>query len=127
MKTPPALPPTRQIHDDPRVTPEMLKAAQQLESVFTQEMIKAMRNTVEESEFSLNNSATEIYQGMLDQEYADISAKENSLGLSRQIIDYWLRSMPEQKYNERRALPQNFGVKPGQVSRTGGTNEGQSE
>lgn len=135
MKTPPTLPPStqppRQIHDDPRVTPEMVKAAKNLEAVFTQEMMKAMRNTVEESEFSLNNSATEIYRDMLDQEYAEVSANQNSLGLSRQIIDYWLRSMPSQNYNQGRNVeetkPQNSRSGPGLTSRTGGTNEGQSE
>jgi Rod binding domain-containing protein len=98
---------TDQVHhqknDDPRITPEMRKAAEGLESVFTSEMVKAMRGTVEESEFSLHNSASDIYQGMLDQEYADVSAKGNSLGLSQQIIDYWLRSQPQPKYTNNRS------------------------
>ena len=110
MKIPPA-PLHHQKVDDQRITPEMRKAAEGLEAVFTSEMIKAMRSTAEPSEFSLHNSASDIYQGMLDQEYADISAKGNSLGLSQQIIDYWLRSQPEAKYNERGSLS------------TGGTDE----
>jgi len=86
-----------QKNDDSRITPEMRQAAEGLESTFTSEMVKAMRGTVEENEFSLHNSASDIYQGMLDQEYADISAKGNSLGLSQQIIDYWLRTQPQSK------------------------------
>ena len=86
-----------QKNDDPRVSPEMRQAAEGLESAFTSQMIKAMRDTEEPSEYSLHNSATDIYQGMLDQEYADISAKGNNLGLSQQIIDYWLRSQPQSK------------------------------
>ena len=93
----------------------MRKAAEGLEAVFTSQMLKAMRSTVEESEFSLHNSATDIYQGMLDQEYADTAAHMNSLGLSNQIIDYWLRSQPNPQYNKE--VTQR---------RTGGTNEGQS-
>ncbi len=104
---------------DSRITPEMRKAAEGLESVFTSEMMKSMRSTVEPSEFSLHNSATDIYQGMLDQEYADTAARQNSLGLSEQIIDYWLRSMPSPQYNEEKNLTQ------GSVS-TGGTHEDQS-
>ncbi len=100
-----------QKNDDPRITPEMRKAAEGLEATFTSEMIKAMRSTAEPSEFSLHNTASDIYQGMLDQEYADISAKGNSLGLSEQIIDYWLRSQPQPKYNSNRSQG------------TGGTNE----
>jgi Rod binding domain-containing protein len=97
--------------DDSRVSPEMRKAAEGLEATFMSEMIKSMRETAEPSEFSLHNSASDIYQGMLDQEYADISAKGNSLGLSEQIIDYWLRSQPQPTYNKNRSLG------------TGGTNE----
>ena len=82
-----------QNNDDPRISPEMHKAAEGLEAQFTSMMIDAMKKTqAEPNEFSLHNSASDIYQGMLDQEYADISAKGNSLGLSQQIIDYWLRS-----------------------------------
>jgi Rod binding domain-containing protein len=93
-----------QNNDDPRVTPEMRKAAEGLEAQFTSMMVDAMRKTEgEPNEFSLHNSASDIYQGMLDQEYADISAKGNSLGLSQQIIDYWLRSQPQPKYNISRS------------------------
>lgn len=117
MKVPPNHPPIRQ--DDPRITPEMRQAAEGLETIFTSQMLKAMRGTIERSEYSLHNSASEIYENMLDQEYSEISARQNSIGLSQQIIDYWLRSQPDPKYNEMR------GPDVGSV-RTGGTHEGQS-
>jgi Rod binding domain-containing protein len=82
------------------VDPELRKAAEGLEAMFTSEMIRAMRDTVEPSEFSLHNSATDIYQSMLDSEYAEISAQQNSLGLSQQIIDYWLRTQGAGTYNK---------------------------
>jgi len=122
MKTPPALPsisPSRHESDDPRITPELRKAAEGLEAMFTSEMMKAMRGTVEKSEFSLSNSATGIYESMLDQEYAETSARQNAIGLSGQILDYWLRSLPDHKYNEKRD-PDAGSV------RTGGTHEDQS-
>jgi Rod binding domain-containing protein len=91
--------------DDPRITPEMRQAAEALESQFVSMMMDSMRkNEGERSELSLHNSASDIYQGMLDQQYADISAKTNSIGLSQQIIDYWLRSQPEPKYNDNRSI-----------------------
>ena len=114
---------TGQNHDDPRITPEMRKAAEGMESVFTGEMLKAMRTTVEPSEFSLHNSASDIYQGMLDQEYSDIAARQNSLGLSNQILDYWLRSDSKEQYNKIR----NSQLPAHTAGRTGGTHEGQSE
>ncbi|NDF14470.1 hypothetical protein EB061_04005 [bacterium] len=97
----------------------MRQAAEGLETMFTSQMLKAMRGTVERSEYSLRNSATDIYEGMLDQEYAEISARQKSIGLSQQIIDYWLRSQPDPRYNEKR----NSDVSS---VRTGGTHEGQS-
>jgi len=119
MKLPPApfksgqIPEKHQKIDDSRINPEMKKAAQGLEATFMSEMIRAMRSTAEPSEFSLHNSASDIYQGMLDQEYADISSSANSLGLSQQIIDYWLRSQPQPTYNGNRDRTHG----------TGGTNE----
>ncbi|NDG83432.1 MAG: hypothetical protein EBX52_00150 [Proteobacteria bacterium] len=109
---------TRQ-KDDARVSPEMRKAAEGLEAIFTAKMMKAMRGTVQKSEFSLHNSASDIYEGMLDQEYAETSARQNAIGLSDQIIDYWLRSQPDAKYNVKKS-PDAGSV------RTGGTHEDQS-
>ena len=114
----PSKPQVKDQKNDTRITPEMRKAAEGLESVFTSEMMKAMRGTVQPSEFSLHNSASDIYQGMLDQEYSDIAAKQNSLGLSEQIIDYWLRDQPNPQYKDNKNLA-------GSV-RTGGTHESES-
>jgi len=117
---------------DRHVSPEMQKAAEGLEAVFAQQMMKAMRETVEPSEFSLHNSATDVYQGMLDQEYSDVAAHQNSLGLSGQIIDYWLRDKPDAQYNKGKGVPMHPLVeakaKPQASSKmsTGGTHEDQS-
>lgn len=73
------------------VDPQLVEAAEGLEAVFVDEMMKAMRKTVEPSEFSMNNSATEIYQGMLDSQYAESAAKAQNIGLSDMIVDYWSR------------------------------------
>jgi Rod binding domain-containing protein len=97
----------------------MRKAAEGLEAIFTSEMMKAMRGTVQKSEFSLKNSGSEVYEGMLDQEYAETSARQNAIGLSGQILDYWLRSMPDPKYNLRKSPDAGS-------MRTGGTHEDQS-
>ena len=118
-RIPPSPQPVHQNNDAREVPPEYRKAAEGLEAVFTQEMMKAMRGTVEKSEFSLENSATGIYQGMLDSEYAEVAARQNSLGLAEQIVDYMLRSRENANYNG------NTGRHPGSMS-TGGTHEGQS-
>ena len=82
------------------VSPEMRQAADGLESMFVGEMLKAMRNTVETSDLSMRNHASDIYQSMLDSEHAEQIAKSQNLGLSEQIIDYWLRMEDQTKYNE---------------------------
>jgi Rod binding domain-containing protein len=64
------------------------KAAEGLESVFMNTMMQAMRGTVSESEFSMENSATKIYRGMLDSEVSERAARTNSIGLADQIIAY---------------------------------------
>ena len=108
---------------DREVPAEMRKAAEGLEAVFASQMMKAMRETVEPSEFSLHNSASDIYQGMLDEQYSDIAAHQNSLGLSGQIIDYWLRDKQVPTYNQEKGA-----AKAPVVSKvsTGGTHEDQS-
>jgi Rod binding domain-containing protein len=73
------------------VDPRIVEAAQGLEAVFAHEMLRAMRNTIEKSDLSLDNSASDIYQGMLDQEYSEVASRTNSLGLAQQIIDYLTR------------------------------------
>ena len=111
----------------------MRKAAEGLEATFAANMMKVMRETVEPSEFSLHNSASDIYQGMLDQEYSDIAAHQNSLGLSGQIIDYWLRDKPSPQYNQGKGASSKHPVveakadtKSSSEMSTGGTHEDQS-
>jgi Rod binding domain-containing protein len=77
--------------DRQNIDPQMIEAAQGMEAMFINEMTKAMRKTVESSEFSLNNSASDMYQSMLDGEHAEIAARANEMGLSNLIIDYWTR------------------------------------
>ena len=116
-----------QASDIENAPPELIKAAEGLESVFTAKMMEAMRKTVEPSEFSLHNQASDIYQGMLDQEYADTSAHMNSLGLARQIVDYMLRSQAKPQYTKSRdPQPSDQARSQVETGRTGGTHEGQS-
>lgn len=70
------------------VDPQVREAAEGLEAMFLNTMLQAMRGTVEESEYSLENPATKIYRGMLDQEVAGQTARNNSVGLADQIIAY---------------------------------------
>jgi Rod binding domain-containing protein len=70
------------------VDPQVRQAAEGLEAMFLNTMLTAMRGTVQESEYSLENPATKIYRGMLDQEVASQTARNNSVGLADQIVAY---------------------------------------
>lgn len=70
------------------VDPQIRAAAEGMEAMFVNQMMQAMRKTVDKSEMSLDSPATEIYQGMLDTEMAQKTARLNSVGLADQIIAY---------------------------------------
>src|SRR5215510_7220579 len=61
--------------DKTQVDPQVLKAAEGMEAMFLDYMMKVMRQTVPKSEMDLNSPATEVYQGMLDSETAQRAAR----------------------------------------------------
>ncbi len=103
--SPSQISPPKNPDDDPERT-EMREAAEAMESVFVESLFQAMRDTVPKNECSLDNQASQIYQGMLDTEHAKIASKTHTFGLADQSVAY-LESV---RY-------------PG-VRSTGGTNEG---
>ncbi|MBC7693357.1 MAG: rod-binding protein [Methylotenera sp.] len=122
--------------DRSKVDPKVLQAAEGMEGMFLDYMMKVMRETVPKSEMDVEGPGTAIYQGMMDSETAQRAAHAGGVGLADQIIAY----MQQQQYTGKRehAAPQNSqpaasGATPeetgkaGQslaVARTGGTHEG---
>ena len=121
--------PARKSRD--QVDPQIRAAAEGMEAMFLNTMLQAMRGTVQENEFSLENPATKIYRGMLDSEIASKTAKNNSVGLADQVIAY----LESRGYNGNKA-PVHGRTKPvaaqeiqpqsSQEVRTGGTDESES-
>ncbi|MCM2280000.1 MAG: rod-binding protein [Oligoflexia bacterium] len=125
--------------DRTRVHPEIRKAAEGMEAMFLDYMMKVMRQTVPKNEMDLESPATEIYRGMLDSENAQKAVRSGSgIGLADQIIAYLqpelytsgkgphvptaaqrkgLTDDPTVRSSERRDPPVN----------TGGTHEGQPD
>jgi Rod binding domain-containing protein len=62
------------------------QAAQGMEANFIREMMKAMRETVDESEETKNNRGLQIFRGMLDDEYAEKAARNPGLGVADLIV-----------------------------------------
>jgi len=74
--------------DRSRIDPQLREAADGMEAMFLDYMMKVMRQTVPKGELEENSAATEIYQGMLDSEIAQKAARTGGVGLSDQIIAY---------------------------------------
>jgi flagellar protein FlgJ len=81
--------------DRNEVDPTLLKAAEGMEAMFLDYMMKVMRQTVPKNEMDLESPATEIYRNMLDTETAQKAARAGGIGLADQIIAY----MQPQVYN----------------------------
>jgi Rod binding domain-containing protein len=87
--------------DRSKVDPQIVQAAEGMETMFLDYMMKVMRQTVPKNEMDMENPATEIYQGMLDSEYAEKAAHAGGVGLSDTIIAY----MAPDSYNLKSNRP----------------------
>jgi Rod binding domain-containing protein len=81
--------------DRTKVDPQIRKAAEGMEAMFLDYMMKSMRQTVQKSEMSLENPGTRMYQGMLDSEMAQQAARLGGVGLADQLIAY----LQTERYN----------------------------
>lgn len=63
------------------------KAAADFESLFVNQLLSTMRETVTDSELLPNNHGEKMFRSMLDQEYAQKAAKNGSLGLGKMIYE----------------------------------------
>ena len=72
---------------DRNIDKKLMDVCEDMEALFIGIMLKAMRNTVEESDFFGNSLANEIFRDMLYDEYAVIMAKTGQIGISQQIYD----------------------------------------
>jgi Rod binding domain-containing protein len=81
--------------DRSKVDPKIVQAAEGMETMFMDYLMKVMRETVPKNDMDLDNAATDIYRGMLDSEYAEKAVKAGGVGLSDTIIAY----LAPQSYN----------------------------
>lgn len=88
--------------DRSKVDPQTLRAAEGMEAMFIDYMMKVMRETVPKQDNDLESPATVIYRGMQDHEFSQRAAKAGGVGLADQIIAY----LHPQSYN----LPRGQGV-----------------
>lgn len=75
------IPVTKGVSDDAKLR----EAANDFEAIFIQQMLKTMRKTSFESDLLPKSEGEKVFQSLLDEQYALLSAKSGSLGLSEMI------------------------------------------
>lgn len=81
--------------DRQKVDPNLVKAAEGMETMFLDYLMKVMRETVPTESTGADAAAHQVYGGMRDSEFAQAAAKRGGIGLADQIIAY----MESQRYN----------------------------
>lgn len=66
---------------------KLLDASHELEALFIGNMLKSMRNTINEVDFFGKSIAKDIFSDMLYDEYAKLMAKTDQFGLGLQIYN----------------------------------------
>ena len=64
---------------------KLREAANDFEAIFVQQMLKTMRKTSLESNFIQKSEGEKYFRSMLDEHYAQLTAKSGSLGLGEII------------------------------------------
>ncbi|KAB2952595.1 flagellar biosynthesis protein FlgJ [Heliorestis acidaminivorans] len=62
---------------------KLRELCQEFESIFIYQMLKSMRNTIDRSDLIPESPGRQIWESMLDEEYAKEMAKKEDLGLAR--------------------------------------------
>jgi flagellar protein FlgJ len=94
--------------DRQKVDPNLVKAAEGMEAMFLDYLMKVMRDTVPSERTGADASAHQFYSGMRDSEFAQAAAKRGGIGLADQIIAY----MESQRYNGKQGSKLDLEVKP---------------
>ena len=73
------------------------ESSREFETMFVMEMYKAMRKAVPEGGLFEKSNATEIFQGMLDQELAKETTKGNGIGIAQAMYDQMASLIEDKK------------------------------
>ncbi len=103
--SPPTTPGRRlPVIDRTKVDPELIKAAEGMEAMFLDYLMKVMRQTIPKNEMDLESPASGIYRTMLDSEFAQRAARTGGVGLADQIIAY----LESQRYTSTKGHEQAY-------------------
>jgi flagellar protein FlgJ len=76
---------------------QLKEAARLYEAQFLRQMVKGLRATVPESDLVPKSQGERIFQGMLDEQYADQWAAEGGVGLADMIYRQMREILPKKK------------------------------
>ena len=65
---------------------KLRETASEFEAIFIQQMLKTMRETSFESDLLPKSEGEKLFRSLLDEQYANLSAKSGSLGLGEMIF-----------------------------------------
>jgi murein DD-endopeptidase MepM/ murein hydrolase activator NlpD len=78
---------------------ELKKACREFESVFTYQILKSMRSTIEKSDLFHGGQGEEIYESLLDQELAKKMARSGENSLADMLYRQLSRQLPSEDGN----------------------------
>lgn len=92
--------------DYSRLDKRLVNAARGMEANFMKQMVRTMRNSVQESPETKNNKGLQLFRGMLDDKYADTAANQGGVGIADLIIRHLLeQSGTLHQYQKRAPAP----------------------
>ena len=87
---------------------EIRKVAKEFQSLFVEMMLKSMRETVKQDKLTGGGHGEEVYNSLLDQEYANAISRRGNLGIAEMIEKQLLdrengnaKSITSQKTDEK--------------------------
>lgn len=93
--------------DYDRLDPRLVKAARGMEANFMKQMLRTMRNSVQESPETKNNKGLQLFRGMLDDKYAESAANQGGIGIADIIIRHLLEQSGTIQQYEKRPAPES--------------------
>lgn len=79
--------PDAQVNDKEKYNRDLKKATDGFEELFLHKMLQVMRKSVPRTNLTFGGRGEEIFQDMLDENYAKIITKSKAFGLSRVMYD----------------------------------------
>lgn len=80
------------------------KAAEAMEANFLKEMLKNMRKTVQESPELESNRGYKLFQGMLDEQYAEKAAQTQGIGLAELIVKHVMEQQESANHRQNMSV-----------------------